>query len=122
MLAGELAAELGARLVDALREHVRVWPREIHMLEHAVRVTAGRKRAHGLHTFRTNDQHLARFDIANPLRVDQVQRARLRADNVRVTKAAECERPEAVRIAYGDEPILREEHEREGTLHLRNGL
>ena len=53
-----------------------------------------------------DDQHLARLDVAHVGRADQIHRAGLRADDVRVAEPAERERPEPVRIADGDQPIL----------------
>ena len=53
-----------------------------------------------------DDQHLARLDVAHVGRADQIHRAGLRADDVRVAEPAERERPEAVRIADGDQPVL----------------
>ena len=43
-LARQRAAEIGAHLVDALAEHLAVGPREVDVLEDAVRQRRGRKR------------------------------------------------------------------------------
>ena len=53
-------------------------------------------------------------------RADQIHRAGFRADHVGVAEAAERERAEAVRIADGDQPVLRQHHQRERALHLRH--
>ncbi len=84
--------------------------------------TRRRKRPHRARTVRTDDQHLARLDVALPARVDEVQRARLRTDDVRLAEPAERERPEPMRIPNGNQPVFRQQDQRERTLGLRNRL
>ena len=122
LLAREPAAQLGAHFVDALAEHVRVRPREVDVLEDAVRRRRRRERMERLLALRPDDEHLARLDVANPLGVDEIERARLGADDVGVAEPAERQRPEAVRIAHGNQAILRQQHERERALRLRDRL
>ena len=119
-LAREDAAELGADLVHALAEHVAVGPREVDVLEHAVRERRRRERLQRAQAAVADDQHLARLDVADVGRADQIERAGLGADDAGVAELAERERPEAVRIARGDQPILREQHERERAADLRD--
>ena len=56
------------------------------------------------------------------MRADQVEGARLGADDPGVAEAAERERPEAVRIARGDQPVLGQHGERVGAADLRDRL
>ena len=60
------------------------------------------------------DPHdLAALDLAQVLRADRSERARLRGDDVAaVAEAAEAERPHAPRIAKRVELVLRAEHDR----------
>ena len=53
---------------------------------------------------------------------DQIQRAGFRTDDPGVAEPAERERPEAVRIAGGDQPVLGQQHHREGAADLRDRL
>ena len=99
--------EVGAHLVDALAEHFAVGPREVDVLEHAVRQRRRRERADRFQAVRPDDDHLAGLDVAHVGRVDQIERAGLRAHDPRVAEPAERERPESVRIARGDQMILR---------------
>ena len=96
----------GAHLVHALAEHVAVGPREVHVLEDAVRERRGRKRLERPQPVGADDQHLARLDVAHVGGADQIERAGLRADDAGVAEPAERERPEPVRIAHGDQPVL----------------
>ena len=69
---------------------------------------------------RRHDQHFAGLDVALVGRADQIHRAGFRADHHRVAEAAQRERPEAVRIADGDQAVGRQHHERERALDLRD--
>ncbi len=117
---GQPAAELGPDLVDALAEHIRVGPREIHVLEDAVGRRRRRERVVRLLAVGSDDEHLARLDVADPLGVDQIERAGLRTDDVRVAEPAERQRPEPMRIAHGNQVIFRQEHQRKRALRLRD--
>ena len=105
--------ELGAHLVDAAAEDVAVGPREVDVLEDAVRERRRRERLDRPQPAVADDQHLARLDVAHVGRADQIERAGLGADDPGVAELAERERPEAVRIARGDQPVLRQQRERE---------
>ena len=69
-----------------------------------------------------DDQDLAGHDVALVGRADQIHRAGLGADDVRVAEAAERQRPEAVRIANRNQPVLRQHDQRKRALHLRDRL
>ena len=69
-----------------------------------------------------DDEDFPRLDVADERRADQIHRARLGADDIRVAEASERERPEAVRVAHGDQAIARHHRERKRALHLRDGV
>ena len=117
-LARELAAERLAHLVDVAAEDAAVGAREVDVLEDAgVRLLPG-ERVHGVDAALAHGDDLARLDLALVARVDQVEGAGLGGDDHRVTDAPEDERAEAARVARGDDPILGEEDQRVGALHL----
>ena len=116
---GQLAAKLGPNLVHALAEHVAVRSREIHVLEDALRLRRGCERPYRLQALLADDDDLTRFDVAKVGRANQVHGARLGADHPRVAKPADRQRPEPMRIARADQPILRHHHEGIGAAHLR---
>ena len=64
-----------------------------------------RKRLDGLHAVAIDDQQFARLDITQVRRADQVHRACLRTDDVRIVQAAQRERTEPVRIADRNQAI-----------------
>ena len=116
-------AELRPHVVDAAAEHVTVGPREIHVLEDALRQhRGGRERSDRSKTAGADDDHLAGFDVADVGRPDEIERAGLRADDPRVAELPERQRPEAVRVARRDQAILRQQREREGASNLRDRL
>ena len=88
--ARQLAAEIGAHFVDALAEHFAVGPREIHVLEDAVRQRRVRERLDRSQAMRADDQDLARLDVAHVGGADQVERA-----GFEVTAQASPSRPSA---------------------------
>ena len=115
--------KLRAHFVDALAEHVAVGPREIDVLEDALRAAAPTR--NGLierRPLRARDHDLARLDIANIGRADEIHRAGFGADDPGVAQPAERQRPEPMRIAHPDQPILRHHDERERAAHLRQGV
>ena len=65
---------------------------------------------------------LAGLDVADVGRADQIERAGLRAHDPGVAKPAQRQRAEAVRIAHGDQAILRQEHQRKRAADLRDRL
>ena len=66
------------------------------MLEHTVRQRLRRKRLDRPEPAVADDEELAGLDVAHVLRADQVEGARLGADDPGVAEAAERERPEPV--------------------------
>ena len=116
------AAEVGADLVHAAAEDVAVRPREVDVLEHAVRE---RLRGKGLDRSQpavADHEQLARLDVTHVGGAEQVERACLRADDPGIAEAAERERPEPVRIARGDQPVLGQQDERVRAADLSDGL
>ena len=86
-------------------EHVAVGPREVDVLEDAVRERAGGNGLIERSPCGADDEHFARLDVAHVGGADQIHRAGLGADDPGVAEPAERERPEPVRIAHGDQPI-----------------
>ena len=121
-LARQAAAEVGSDLVDALAEDVAVGPREVDVLEHALRDAGRGERLERSQPVRAHDHDLAGLDVAHVGRADQIERAGFGADHPRVAEPADRQRPESVRIADADQPILRHHHERERAAHLRDGV
>ncbi len=72
------------------------------------------------HAIQPDHQHLARLDVPHPGRVDQIERARLGADDVRVAEASKRQRPKAMRVADRDELVFGQKHQGEGALRLRH--
>ena len=66
-----------------------------------------------------DDDHLARLDLADEVRADDVERRGLAREHPAAFDAPEHERPEAVAVAHTDEVRLVHEHEREAALEAR---
>jgi hypothetical protein len=130
MLAGELHPHPPPDLVEVAALHVRVRPGEVDELEDAQRRVGRRVADRAGLAARLEDHHLARFDVADVLGADDVEGGRLGRQEPGVAVApgprsgalgtrcdaldpSEHERPEAVRVADADEPVLVEDHERE---------
>ena len=116
MLAREQPSQHFARLLHGTAEDDRIGPREIHVLEHAVGVVAHRSIALARQALGADDDHFAGLDIVQIDRVDQVERAGFRREHIAGAAAgkfhlAECERPEAVRIARDQDAVLRQKHQ-----------
>ena len=103
-------------------EHLRVGAREVDVFEDALRHRFRRERTVRLHPGRADHHHLARLDVADERGVDQVEGARLRAEDLRLSEAAQRQRPEAPRVAHADDPIPGDENQRVGALHLLQGV
>ena len=101
-LARQPATELGPNLVHALAEHVAVGARKVDVLEDALRLRRRSEWLDRLDPRRTQHNELARLDVPDVLRADQIQCAGLRAQHPRVAELAEGERPEPVRIANAE--------------------
>ena len=81
--------------------------------------SAGRVGLHdlaGLEPALGQRDHLARVDLAQQLGADDVEGAALGGDDEAVAEPAERERPDAVRVAEGDDRVLGHHHGRVGAL------
>ena len=128
MLAREQPAQILARLLHRTAEDDRIGPREVHVLEHAVRVIAHRSVALARRCpCGLDDHHLARLHVAQVHRVDQVESAGFRREHVADAAAGqlhlpEGERTEAVRIARHQDPVLGQKHQRKRAFQLQHRL
>ena len=69
------------------------------------------------------DHHyLARLQLSDHLGADHVQGRRLRCQDPAALQAPEAEGPEAVRIAYPDDPLVVGQHQGEGPPQARQNL
>ena len=126
--ARELLAHPHARVVhlDALEPAVGAG--EVEELPDAERAAVGAvERLGRMEAVGVGDDELARLDLADELGADEVERAGLDAKTqCASSQPPDHERPEAVRVAEGDEPSLRERDDGVGaveTLHrVRHGL
>ena len=98
----------------------RVGSREVDVLEDAERAPALRQRLHRAEPVGVDHHELARANVAHRVCADEVERAALGGHDPVVADAAERERPDAVSIPAGDERVLGERDEREGTVELRH--
>ena len=99
-LAGELAAQLLAVLVDAVAVDVAVGPGEVDGLEDAPGGRDLREGSERLHAAVAEDQHLPRLHLAHVLGFDEVEHAGFRRHHVGVRlvgsrETAQDQRPEA---------------------------
>ena len=90
------------------------------MFEHALRERRGRKRLDRSQAVGADDQDLAGLDVADVGGADEIHRAGFRADDHGVAEPAEGQRPEAMRIAHRNHPVVGHHHERKRALHLRH--
>jgi hypothetical protein len=117
---GEAHAQVGPHLVHAVPEHVAVGPREVDVFEDAVLQRLRAERLDRPQAAGVDDQDLARFHVPHVGRADQIERARLRADDEGIAQSAECERTEAVWIAHRDQPVVGQDGQRIGAAGLAN--
>src|SRR5690606_39523965 len=103
---------------DAAKTGVR--SREIDILKdaHPPRLDPIAKRTKGAQPHAINHHHLARLDIADVLGTDEFESGRFARDHITFIELSEAKRPEAKRIADGDELFGREEDEAIGALDL----
>ena len=118
-LSGELAAEGQAGGEHVPPEDLAVGPREVDVLEDALTDGLGRERTEGAQAVAVDHQQLARLDVPHVLGVDEVEGARLGADDVRAGEPSQHQRAESPRVAGGHQGVLRQEEEREGAHDLR---
>ena len=64
------------------------------------------ERAEGADPVVVDEDQLARVDVAQETRADDVERDRLAGEDRRFAKLAHDERPDAERIAAGDQPVF----------------
>ena len=94
------------------------------MLEDALRERFLGRIAFTRNTFGTDDDHFAGLHVVEIDRVDQVERAGFRSEDVGWSAAAEFElshrqRPESLRIAGYDQAVFSEADERKGAFQLQ---
>ena len=65
-----------------------------------------------------DQQHLARLDIAQEGRADDVERDAFRGEDGRFAELAHDQRPDAQRVAAGDQPVIGQDDQRIGALDL----
>ena len=65
-----------------------------------------------------DDDQLARLDVAEEARADHVERDGLRGEDRRFAELAHDQRPDAERIAAGDQPFLGQHDQRISALDL----
>src|ERR1039458_1025604 len=116
-LPGQLAAHLPSGLVEGLAAHDRMGPGEVDELEGAHRPPRLFDRdPYAADAGSVDGDDLAGFDLANEVGADHVEGAGLAGDDVaaspggvHVAEAAEAERPDAERVAGGDQRITGQE-------------
>src|SRR4030095_6433869 len=91
---------------------------EVDVLEDALQALTARKGAKRPEAGVRDDQELAGLDVALPLRLHEIERARLRGDHVRVAEMTEGQRTEAVRVADSVHRGGRQDEQRVGALDL----
>ena len=92
-----------------------------------MRVRAHRSIALPRHPVLADDHHLARLDIAQVNRVDQIERASFRCKHVthraaRQFHLPERQRPESMRIARDDDAVFGQKHQRKRAFQLQQRL
>ncbi|EAU66753.1 hypothetical protein STIAU_2398 [Stigmatella aurantiaca DW4/3-1] len=122
LLVRQLPAQLLARLVHARAEQHRVRLGEIHLLEDAAALPGGREGLAGAQAVLVDDDHLARFDFPDELRLDEIQRRRLAGQHVAVAQPPQHHGAEAVGVSHRHQLVLRQEQEAVGPLHLAQRL
>ena len=90
---GEFAAHGGAGGGDVYVVDQAVGPREVHVLEHAERLFFLPERPFAADAAVINDDDLARLDLADEFRVDEIERARFRRQHVGILQP--CRAPAA---------------------------
>ena len=104
------------RMLHRTPEHNRIRPREIHMLEHTVRMIAHGRISFSSHAFRSDNHHLAWLDITQINRIDQIERASFRREYVASAPARKLhlpkrQRTKPMRIARDQHPVPRQKHQ-----------
>ena len=97
------------------------------MLENTLRAVADWRITFASHAFASDRNHLARLDIAEIGRANQIEGARFRGEYITNTasrqfQAPEGERTETVRVARHQNVILRQKDQRERSFELQKSL
>jgi hypothetical protein len=92
------------------------------MLKNAISKSLRLERAEALEPFSVDHHHLARLDVPDEFRLDEIEGAALRSDHPRVLKVPERKRPEAVRVPHREQVIPCEEKEAVGPADLAQGV
>ena len=102
--------------------HDGIRPREIDVFEDAGPRRYGREGLEALDAFVGDDDDFAVLDVAHEARADDVERDRLRRQNVFAVEFAEHERADAKRIARADQFLVGQRHQRIGAFELADRL
>ena len=117
-LAGQLAAHLDPRLVDAAAADGGVGAGEVDVLEDAA-LGLGLGEAVGAQAVLVDDEQLAGLDLADDAGADGGQGGVLAGDDPAAVEAAEDQRPDALRVAGGVQGLLVHPDERERAAQQR---
>ncbi len=88
------------------------------MLKNTLLQLFRRRKANRLDPRPRNPNHLARLDLANILRIQQIKRARLARHQPRIAELAQIQRPKSARIAHRIQFIRRQHQQRIRTFNL----
>ena len=111
-LAGQPAAHLDARLVDAAAADRGVGAGEVDVLEHAA-LRLRRREQVGAQAVLVDDQQLAGLDLADDARADRGERRALAGHHPAAVEPPEDQRPDALRVAGGVQRVLVDPDQRE---------
>src|SRR4029079_3525305 len=96
---GQAATHLVTRLIDRLAIDKRIRTREINVFEQTHRVPVLRKRMRRTQTVLIDHNHLARFDVAYILSIDQIKCAGFRRYYPGIAKATESQWSESTAVS-----------------------
>src|SRR5215471_4175282 len=108
-----------AASLDRPTEHHAVGPREINVLEDALREARRVKGFDGFQLFAADLDNFSRFDFTHIRGADEIEGTAFGCEHIRAVEFPDIQRPEAVRIADTDERIFGEKQQREDALNLR---
>ena len=104
----EPLAHADARTVHLDAADARVRAREVHVLEDAEGVPPGGNGLRGVEPFAVHRDDLARLDVTDYVRADEVERTRLGRNDPVVANPAERQRAEAEGVAERHERVVDE--------------
>src|SRR5580765_4135505 len=127
MFAGQKFAERFAAVVHATAEDGAVGPGEIDVFKNTVLLWLFRREVNRFKSGSGDAQHFARLDLADILRVEQIESASFTSNNpgsvtARSYEFAQIERAETARIAYGVEFFRGKNDQRIGAFTLVQGV